>query len=193
MALLGIPSETADERDQVVKRAVFLDRDGVINANMVRDGKPVAPTSFADFKLLPGAEDAIRRLNAAGFVLVVVTNQPDVTTGRTPRSEVDAMHAEIRRRMPIDDVRVCFHVDSDNCNCRKPKPGMLIDSAADWQIDLHASYLVGDRWRDIEAGRAAGCSTIFIDCGYPQDGPNHPDKVVISLAEAADYILSQSR
>ena len=178
MALSGFTSETAKERNQVVIRAVFLDRDGVRNANVVRDGRPVAPATMAEFQLLPGVEDALRRLKAAGFLLVVVTNQPDVATGRTTQATVDAMHAELRRRLPLDDIKVCVHVDADRCQCRKPKPGMMLDAAMQWNIDLSTSYLVGDRWRDIEAGRAAGCSTVFVDYGYPQDGPNRPDKVV---------------
>ena len=172
-------------------RAVFLDRDGVINANLERDGKPVAPTRFSEFRILPGVEEATRNLKAAGFLLVVVTNQPDVATGRTPRADCEAMHAEIRRRLPIDDIMVCFHVDADNCACRKPKPGMIFEAAARHGIDLAASYMVGDRWRDVKAGEAAGCFTIFIDYGYQQDQPAEPDLVAGSLAEIADFIVER--
>ena len=171
-------------------RAVFLDRDGVINANNDRDGKPVAPTSFSQFRLLDGVEEAARRLKAAGFLLVVVTNQPDLATGRTSSAAMDEMHAEVRRRLPVDDIRVCPHVDADGCDCRKPKPGLLLAAARKFGIDLAASYMVGDRWRDVVAGQAAGCETIFVDYGYVQDGPNHPDKTVRSLSEAADYVLA---
>jgi D-glycero-D-manno-heptose 1,7-bisphosphate phosphatase len=170
-------------------KAVFLDRDGVINANLERNGKPVAPTSLAEFRILPGVEDAARRLKEAGFVLVVVTNQPDVANGLTPKATVEAMHEEIRRQLPIDDIMICFHADADNCSCRKPKPGMILEAAAKHAIDLAASYIVGDRWRDIEAGRAAGCGTIFVDYGYPQDQPAKPDTVVRSLSEAVEFIL----
>jgi D-glycero-D-manno-heptose 1,7-bisphosphate phosphatase len=171
-------------------KAVFLDRDGVINANLERDGRPVAPTRLAEFCILPGVEDAARRLKSAGFLLVVVTNQPDVTNGLTPKATVEAMHAEVRRRLPVDDIAVCYHADRDNCACRKPKPGMILNAAQQHGIDLVASYLIGDRWGDIEAGRAAGCCTIFIDYGYPQDQPATPDKIVKSLAEAAEFILA---
>jgi D-glycero-D-manno-heptose 1,7-bisphosphate phosphatase len=173
-----------------VVRAVFLDRDGVINANLERDGKPVAPTRLAEFHILPGVEEAMRRLKAAGFLLVIITNQPDVATGLTPRGECEAMHAAIRNGLPIDDIMVCFHVDADNCTCRKPKPGMILEAAAKHGIDLAASYVVGDRWRDVNAGQAAGCTTIFIDYGYPQDRPAVPDQSVRSLSEAADFILA---
>jgi histidinol-phosphate phosphatase family protein len=138
----------------VVTRAVFLDRDGVISANVERDGRPVAPTTMADFRILPGVEEATQRLKDLGFVLVVVTNQPDITTGRNTMATLELMHGEMRRRLPLDDIRVCVHVDADGCNCRKPKPGMLIDAAHRWSIDLCASRGTerllaagGERWR----------------------------------------------
>jgi D-glycero-D-manno-heptose 1,7-bisphosphate phosphatase len=172
-------------------RAVFLDRDGVINANLERNGKPVAPTSLAEFRILPGVAEAARRLKQAGFLLVVVTNQPDVANGITPRATVEAMHAEIRQNLPIDDIMICFHTDADHCVCRKPKPGLILDAAAKHGIDLPSSYIVGDRWRDVLAGQAAGCATIFVDYGYPQDQPATPDHIVGSLAEAAAIVLKR--
>jgi D-glycero-D-manno-heptose 1,7-bisphosphate phosphatase len=174
-----------------VVSAVFLDRDGVINANIVRDGKPVAPVSLDQFQLLPGVVEAAQRLKAAGYLLIVVTNQPDVANGLTPMATVEAMHAEIRRQMPVDDIRVCTHRDADQCQCRKPKPGMLLEAASNYGIDLASSFMVGDRWRDTEAGRAAGCLTIFVDCGYEQDGPNTPDMVAQSLPDAVTQILAR--
>jgi D-glycero-D-manno-heptose 1,7-bisphosphate phosphatase len=170
-------------------KTVFLDRDGVINANLERAGKPVAPTNLDEFRILPGVVEAARRLKDAGYLLVIVTNQPDVRTGLTPRATMEAMHTEIRRQLPVDDVMVCFHVDEDHCACRKPQPGMILEAAARHGIDLPASYIVGDRWRDVLAGQAAGCRTIFVDYGYPQDRPATPDKVVHSLHEAAQFIL----
>jgi D-glycero-D-manno-heptose 1,7-bisphosphate phosphatase len=172
-----------------VRRAVFLDRDGVINANVQRDGKPVAPTTLAEFRILPGVEDAIRRLKEAGFLIVIATNQPDLRTGRTPQSEVDAMHAEIRRRVPVDAIKVCAHIDSDECDCRKPKPGMLLEAARELNIDLPSSFMVGDRWKDIAAGQAAGCLTFLVEYGYEQRNPIKADTIVLSLPEAADVIL----
>ncbi len=176
-----------------MRRAVFLDRDGVINANLERDGRPVAPRTLEDFRILPGVEDAVRRLKERGFLVIVVTNQPDVANGLTERSTVDAMHDVIRARLAVDDIRVCFHNDAANCDCRKPKPGLILAAAAAYAIDLARSYVVGDRWRDVTAGRAAGCCTIFIDYGYSQDGPNHPDKVAKSLAEAATFVLRDNQ
>jgi D-glycero-D-manno-heptose 1,7-bisphosphate phosphatase len=174
-----------------VVKAIFLDRDGVINANLERDGRPVAPTTLEEFRFLPGVEEAVLRLKTAGFLVIVVTNQPDLATGRTSAATVEAMHAEIRRRLDVDDIKTCGHLEADNCACRKPKPGMILEAAAERGIDLAASYVVGDRWRDIEAGRAAGCLTIFVDYGYVQDGPLRPDKIVRSLPEAAAFILNQ--
>jgi D-glycero-D-manno-heptose 1,7-bisphosphate phosphatase len=175
-----------------LKRAVFLDRDGVINANLERDGRPVAPRTLAEFRLLPGVEDAVRRLKARGYVVVVITNQPDVASGLTERHTVDAMHGHIRARLAVDDIKVCFHSDTAGCECRKPKPGMILAAAAEHGIDLARSYMIGDRWRDTAAGRAAGCTTIFIDYGYTQDGPNLPHRVTNSLAQAVSFILGES-
>ena len=174
------------------KPAVFLDRDGVINANLEHNGRPVAPRSLAEFQLLPSVEESVRRLKRRGYLVIVVTNQPDMADGLTPRATVEAMHDIIRAELAVDDIRTCFHNDAAGCDCRKPKPGMILKAAAEHGVDLPRSYVIGDRWRDIEAGRAAGCCTIFIDCGYRQDGPNLPDMVARSLAEATELILRAS-
>ena len=173
----------------MVNRAVFLDRDGVLNTNIERDGKQVAPTSLAEFSLLPGVENAVARLKSAGFITVVVTNQPDVATGRTPRATVEAMHQLLRAQMPLAAIKACFHSDSDNCACRKPLPGMLLEAARELDIDLGTSFMVGDRWRDTQAGLAAGCRTIFVDYGHFQEGPHQPDRTVRSLPEAVSFII----
>jgi D-glycero-D-manno-heptose 1,7-bisphosphate phosphatase len=174
-----------------VRHAVFLDRDGVINANLERNGRPVAPTTLAEFRILPGVEGAVRRLKEHGYLAIVITNQPDVANGLTDRSTVEAMHDVIRTRVPIDDIKVCFHNDAAGCECRKPKPGLILAAAAEHGIDLAQSYVVGDRWRDVAAGQAAGCATIFIDYGYKQEGANFPDAVVKSLPEATTLILTR--
>ena len=170
-------------------RAAFLDRDGVINRAFVRGGRPYAPRTVEEFELLPGVTEAVGALRAAGFLVVVVTNQPDVATGLQRREDVDAMHERIRREVGVDDIRVCFHVDADACACRKPKPGMLLDAAADWGVDLAHSFMIGDRWRDVHAGHAAGCRAIFIDYGYDERRPDPPFELAGTLLEASELVL----
>ncbi|MGE0464135.1 MAG: D-glycero-alpha-D-manno-heptose-1,7-bisphosphate 7-phosphatase [Vicinamibacterales bacterium] len=172
-----------------MKRAVFLDRDGVINRAEVRDGMPRAPGSVEETQILPGVPEALRRLRAAGYGLVVVTNQPEIARGRTTRAIVDAIHARLRAELGLDDIRVCPHDDGDACACRKPKPGLLLQAP---RYDMATSAMVGDRWRDVEAGRAAGCGvTILVDYGYDEPVPHEPDARVASLAEAADWLLAR--
>jgi D-glycero-D-manno-heptose 1,7-bisphosphate phosphatase len=171
-----------------VKRAVFLDRDGVITEAVIRDGKPYPSTT-----ILPGVAPALAQLREAGFTLVVVTNQPDVARGETPRTEVDRFHAQLRSELGLDAVYTCFHDDADHCACRKPAPGLLHDAARDLGIDLARSFMVGDRWRDIDAGIAAGCRTIFVDRTYAERRPQTFDARVPSLTEAATWILEASR
>lgn len=171
--------------------AVFLDRDGVINAAIVRDGKPYPPASAAALEILPGVDAALAALRAAGYALVVVTNQPDVARGTQRRAEVDAIHARLSAALPLDAVYCCFHDDADRCACRKPAPGMLRDAARDLGLDLARSFMVGDRWRDIDAGAAAGCRTVFIDRGYAERRPVVFDAVHGGLPEAAAWILTQ--
>jgi D-glycero-D-manno-heptose 1,7-bisphosphate phosphatase len=171
------------------RRAVFLDRDGVINRAIVRDGKPYAPQSVAALEILPGVPEALDRLRAAGYLNVIVTNQPDVGAGKLARSTVEAMHLHLRNKLPIDTVKVCYHTEEENCDCRKPRPGMILDAASEFAIDLGKSYLVGDRWRDVEAAQAAGCRALFIDYAYSEKKPDKPYVAVNSLAEAALLIL----
>ena len=172
-----------------MKRAVFLDRDGVLNRSVVRAGRPYAPTSLDEFELLPGVLEALTNLRTAGFVLVVVTNQPDLATGRIRPEVAEAIHQKLRALLPLDDIKVCGHVDEDDCACRKPRPGMLLEAARDWSIDLYRSFIVGDRWRDVAAGKAAGCKTIFVDYGYAEKQIDSPDFVVTSLPDAVKIIL----
>jgi D-glycero-D-manno-heptose 1,7-bisphosphate phosphatase len=177
--------------DRGVRRAVFLDRDGVINRALVRDGKPYPPISANGVEVLPGVLAALHRLKTAGYFLVVVTNQPDVARGTQSRDTVEAIHARLASELPIDEFRTCYHDDHDDCGCRKPKPGLILESAQAHDVDLGASVMVGDRWRDVEAGRRAGCATVFLDYGYAEQRPERPDMVAGSLAEAAEWILSR--
>jgi D-glycero-D-manno-heptose 1,7-bisphosphate phosphatase len=172
-----------------MQRAVFIDRDGVINRAIVRDGKPYAPASMSELDILPGTHEALQRLRAAGLLSIVVTNQPDVGAGKQPRQAVEQMHRYMEQALPLDGIKVCYHTDAAGCDCRKPRPGMLLEAARDQSIDLTRSFMVGDRWRDVEAGRAAGCRTLFIDYGYAEPRPASPDYVVDSLGHAAEIIV----
>lgn len=168
--------------------AVFLDRDGVINAAVVRGGKPFSPQTPDELVILPGVEAALAKLSDQGFVRVVVTNQPDIARGKLSRGELEAMHSRLYPL--VDAIYMCVHDDADHCSCRKPAPGMLLDAARDLVLDLAASFMVGDRWRDIAAGVAAGCRTIFIDYGYAERRPDASDFTAKSLAEATDWICA---
>lgn len=172
-------------------RAVFLDRDGVLNEVNVRDGKPYSPESLADLLIVPDAADALALLRSHGFRLVMVTNQPDIARGRISREEVARINRYLSSRLSIDAIEVCEHDDADNCGCRKPKPGMLIRAAARDGISLPESFMIGDRWRDIEAGHRAGCRSILIGDGYARERKASPDVAVSSLTEAAKWILAQ--
>ncbi len=172
--------------------AIFLDRDGVLNEAVTRDGKPYPPASAAAVRIVPGAAEALGRLKTLGLPLIVVTNQPDVARGTQTPEAVEAIHQRLRETLPIDDFLACFHDDRDGCTCRKPKPGLILEGAARHHADPSRSFLIGDRWRDIDAGRAAGCRTIWIDYGYRERGPSMPpDARVTSLAEAVEWILTE--
>ena len=169
-------------------KAVFLDRDGVINRSSVIDGKPYAPIHIQDIELLPGVEGACLKLSSAGYLLIVVTNQPDVATGKAQKSDIEAIHAYLMEALPLTDINVCYSKNDDDPR-RKPAAGMLIESAQKYKIDLGGSYMIGDRWKDIEAGATAGCTTLFIDYGYKEGSKRKPHYTVRDLAEATDIIL----
>jgi len=176
-----------------MRRAVFLDRDGVINRAMVREGKPYPPANLAELEILPGVPEALVSLHDAGFMLIVVTNQPDVARGITSVAVVEEINNYLAHRLPIDEFRTCYHDGGDGCDCRKPLPGALLSAARKHGIDLGMSYMVGDRWRDTEAGQRAGCKTFFIDYGYAEKQPELVDFRVHSLNEAAQIILGKMK
>ncbi len=178
-----------------LKPAVFLDRDGTLNVQIVRDGKPYAPDNLADFRLYDGVQEACKALKAAGFALVVATNQPDVGRGLVPKETIESMHARLREWVPeIDRIEVSYDpgrgVPSSR---RKPEPGMLLDAAKALDLDLGRSWIVGDRWRDIDCGKRAGVRTIFIDFGYDEEPPSAPDFTVRTFPDAAGVILAAVR
>jgi D-glycero-D-manno-heptose 1,7-bisphosphate phosphatase len=173
-----------------VRRAVFLDRDGVLNRAHLVDGVPHPPRSAAELELLPGVVEATQRLAAAGFLLVVVTNQPDIARGTTTTEEVEAIHRALRAQLPLDDVRVCPHDDADRCACRKPLPGLLLGAARDHDVALSSSVMVGDRWRDVEAGRRAGTLTVYVQAAYDERPAQGFDLAVPSLLAGVPWILA---
>jgi D-glycero-D-manno-heptose 1,7-bisphosphate phosphatase len=172
------------------RRAVFLDRDGVINEAIVKNGRPYPPAHLGELVIPVDVPAALAGLKQDGFLLIVVTNQPDVARGTTPRSVVDGINGHLRETLLLDDIMTCFHDEADQCACRKPRPGMMLQARDDHGLDLARSFLVGDRWRDIDAGHAAGCRTIFLNRGYDERQPDSPDFVCVSLSEAAAWIRS---
>jgi D-glycero-D-manno-heptose 1,7-bisphosphate phosphatase len=172
------------------RRAVFLDRDGVVNRSDVVRGKPYAPRTLETFQLLPGVIKAVASFKEVGAAVVIVTNQPDIGNGLVALEVVEAMHDSLRKAMPsIDRIECCPHSQSDGCSCRKPKPGMFVTAAQALDVDLTKSVMVGDRASDIAAGKAAGCRTVFIDCGYREAKPEGPDVTAMSLPAAQAAIL----
>lgn len=174
-----------------MRRAVFVDRDGVLNRTVVMDGQLCPPARPEDVEILPGVTEACSALRAAGFLVIVVTNQPDVARGTQRVEMVEAINALLRSRIPLDDIRVCYHDDADGCTCRKPQPGLLLQAARDWRVDVSQSFMVGDRWRDVEAGRRAGCTTVLIGNRQVEGQQSVPDYRMPSLTEAANWIINQ--
>jgi len=173
-------------------KAVFLDRDGVLIACVVRDGRPYPPLTGEEVKILPGVTEAVQKLAAAGYLLVGASNQPDVGRGTIPREFVEGVNRDLLARLPqIRQIDACYDFD-DASPRRKPNPGMLLGAARKYDIDLTKSFMVGDRAKDVEAGRRAGCRTIFIDHGYREQGPEPPaDFTTHSLFDAAQWILNR--
>ena len=173
-------------------RAVFLDRDGVLNRAVVREGKPHPPAGIAEMELMPGIREILDRLQGAGFLLIGVTNQPDVARGTQRREVVEAINARILEALPLQELLVCYE-DGNACPRRKPNPGMLLEAAERFAIDLTRSFMVGDRWSDVQAGQRAGCRTVFIDYGYKERRPDpSADFTTASFVEAADWILLEA-
>jgi len=174
--------------------AVFLDRDGVLNRPFVRNGRPYPPADVKEFELYEDVLVGCKRLKAAGFLLVVITNQPDVGRGAQSREAVEAMHVKMQSVLPsLDRIETCYHAGErygQSCACRKPRPEMILRAAAEMKIDLRASYVVGDRWRDIDCARAAGCRAIFIDHQYAESLRQKPDLTVRTFSEAVAAVLS---
>ena len=160
----------------------------MINRAVIRRGRPFSPGSVKEFVYLPKVGEAIKAMRRAGFKVVVVTNQPDVGAGKQGKRSVEAMNGCMIAEFRLDGIKVCYHTEKDNCVCRKPKPGMLLEAAKEWKVDLKKSFMVGDRWRDIEAGKAAGCKTVWIKSEYKEKKVTKPDFTADSLWEASLWI-----
>jgi D-glycero-D-manno-heptose 1,7-bisphosphate phosphatase len=171
-------------------KAVFFDRDGVLNHAVIKNGKPYPPATLAELRIPTDAIDALMALKSAGFLLIGATNQPDVARGTTAQHVVEAINTKLMDLLPLDEIRVCYHDDVDLCECRKPSPGLLTQAALEYGIDLENSIMIGDRWKDIEAGQRAGCKTIWINNDYQEASPKKaPDFTTRSLKESAEWIL----
>jgi D-glycero-D-manno-heptose 1,7-bisphosphate phosphatase len=175
------------------KAAVFLDRDGVLNEPIIHNGKPYTPRDLNDLVIIRGAGAALEELKRHGFLLIVVTNQPDVARGKVNRADVDKINARLAAILPLDLIEICEHDDKEQCDCRKPNPGMILRAQEKFGIDLARSFMVGDRWRDVEAGRRAGCRTILIGDGYGETFPFAPTVTLTSLPEVVSWIIQQSQ
>jgi len=171
------------------QRAVFLDRDGVLNHAVVKNGKPYPPANLAELSIPDDAVSALTALKSAGFLLIGATNQPDVARGTTTQASVEAINNKLMDLLPLDTILVCYHDDADQCDCRKPLPGLMLSAAAKHHIDLTNSFMIGDRWKDITAGQNAGCKTIWLKQNYDEKGPDKPaDFITNNLTTAVQWI-----
>ena len=173
-----------------MKKAVFLDRDGVINEAFIKNGQPSSPNSLDELKILPGVKEAILRLKKINFICIVVTNQPDVPRRKINKNTVIKINNFLKKKIELDDIFVCYHDDKDNCNCRKPKPGLLLQACKKWNVDFKKSFMIGDRWRDIQAGEKVECKTIYLDYNYKDIKPKNPDFITHKLLNAV-YLIEK--
>ena len=174
-----------------MNKAVFLDRDGVVNKAIVKDRKPYPPADLSELEILPQVADGISMLKNMGYKIIVITNQPDVARGTMSKVRVDEINESLKGTLNIDEVICCFHDEKDNCQCRKPKPGMIFEAASKWDIDISKSFMIGDRWRDIEAGKNADVTSILIDYDYDEKKVE-PDFLCADFKSAVEYILNIS-
>lgn len=172
-----------------MNKAIFLDRDGVINKALVKNGKPFPPHTLDDLEILPKVKESLEALRNSNWLNIVVTNQPDVARGKVKKEEVEKINNHLKNILPINSIYTCYHDDRDLCGCRKPQPGILTLAAKKYNINLEESYMIGDRWSDIEAGKKAGCKTFFIDYNYNEEKPTGFTYKIKSLADAAEIIL----
>src|SRR6266508_1821411 len=174
-----------------MRRAVFLDRDGVLAEAVVRDGRALAPLSLDEFSIVADAGEQVARLRQAGFLCILFTNQPELARGLLAPETLEAMHQRLQAEVELDDLYVCPHTPDDGCECHKPKIGMLRAAAERWDVSLADSYVIGDRWRDIGASHAAGCYSVLVERAY--SACDNADARVSTLAQAVDVVLERER
>ena len=170
------------------RKAIFLDRDGTLNKVYIENGLPISPSSLNKFKIIKGVKKSINRLKKLNFLCILITNQPDVFRGKISKKTVVKMNSYIKKKIKLDDMFVCYHDNEHNCSCRKPKPGLLLKASKKWKIDLKKSFMIGDRWKDILAGKKVGCKTIFINNNYKNDKKVKADFTFKSLLNAVNKI-----
>jgi D-glycero-D-manno-heptose 1,7-bisphosphate phosphatase len=170
-----------------MKLGVFVERDGILNKVQVDRQHQVSPSILSEFKINKNVLPQLQKLKAAGLVVIVTTNQPGLSRGYLPRRELDRMHDLLRRTLPVDDIFLCPHDESDRCPCRKPKPGLLIEAKFKWHLDMDRSFVISDKWQDAEAARAAGCTSLLLES--PWIGSVHHDFVLPNLEAVVNKIL----
>ena len=176
-----------------MNKAVFLDRDGVINKLMIIDGKSYAPRLLKDFKIFPKVKSDVKKLKNRGFKVFVITNQPDIGNKLIKKKTLNEMHRFLKAKVPVDKIYFCPHTRNDRCKCRKPMPGLILKASCESKIYLKESYMVGDRKIDIDAGLKVGCKTIFVNNNYYEKKPTRQEKTVKSLHAAVKYILKRKK
>lgn len=173
-------------------KAIFLDRDGVLNNAVIKERKPYPPASLEEMIIAPDVLPALQWLKSKGYLLICVTNQPDVARGKTEKSLVEAIHEKLLALLPLNEILVCYHDNDNHCECRKPLPGLILQATQQYHVNLSASIMIGDRWKDIEAGQRAGCETIWINRQYDEPGPRQAANAeVFSLGEAIEWIKNK--
>ena len=176
-----------------MKKAIFLDRDGVLSKTLLINGKSFAPRNLKDFKLFFDAAESTKKLKSAGFMVFVVTNQPDVGRKLISKKVLKKMHDKLKKKTKVDAIYTCTHSQNMNCYCRKPKPGMILEAAKKYKINLKNSFMIGDRPSDITAGQKANCRSIFLDKKYFEKNPENQEATFTNLAQATNYILKQNK
>ena len=171
-------------------KALFLDRDGIINRSFKnKKGKPKAPTLFKDFIFLPFLKNYLNEIKKLNFNIIIITNQPDISYGVLKEAELYKMHSKIYSSLPVTNIYVCKHSKEDNCKCRKPKTGLFRQALKKYNLNLKNSYAIGDRWSDIVASYKCGIKSIYVDRNYNEPKPTKQIFTTKSTKKALEYII----